>query len=169
VDVVIEAYPGIPFEGKVTRIDPQAQVESNVTNIHVRVEIDNSSPSFRLLKPMMNATCEFVIDRKENVVSVPTDAVRTDDTGRYVEVATGGKPAPADPQIGMPPDPDTLVEVKVERRPVEVGLEGNDSVEIVKGLRAGETVITQTIEAEPEQAGSAVGGFGPPRPGGGRR
>ncbi|MCC6444517.1 MAG: efflux RND transporter periplasmic adaptor subunit [Armatimonadetes bacterium] len=160
VEVTIEAYPGIPFEGKVARIDPQAQVESNVTNVHVRVEIDNSAPSFRLLKPEMNATCEFVIDRKDGVVSVPTDAVRTDDQGKYVEVATGGQPAPPDPQADIPADPDTLVGVKIERRTVEVGLEGNDTVEIAKGLRDGELVVTQTIEAEPQQAGGAVGGFG---------
>ena len=41
VDVTIEAYPGITFEGKVARIDPQAEVVQNVTTFHVRVEMDN--------------------------------------------------------------------------------------------------------------------------------
>ncbi len=166
VDVTIEAYPGVPFEGKVARVDPQAQVEQNVTTVPVRVEIDNSSPTFRLLKPGMNATCEFVVDEKENVVSVPNEAVRTDDEGSYVEVGTGGKPAPPDPKTGTPAEADALVVVKIEKRRVEVGVEGNETVEIVSGLKEGDPVVTQTIEPEAPTAGGAMGGFGG-RPGGG--
>lgn len=158
VDVQIEAYPGIPFEGKVTRIDPQAQVEQNVTTVHVRVEIDNSSPTFRLLKPGMNATCEFIIDKKENVVRVPPEAIRTDDKGRFVEIGQGGKPVPPDPKSNSEPDPDMLIDVKVTRRDVEVGLEGNEFVEIVSGLQEGESVVVQKIEPTPKTASSPFGG-----------
>lgn len=158
VDVTVEAYPGVPFEGKVARVDPQAQVEQNVTTVPVRVEIDNSSPTFRLLKPGMNATCEFVVDKKEDVVMVPSEAVRQDDQGSYVEIGTGGRPAPPDPKTGDPADPDALVDVKIEKRRVEVGLEGNDAVEIIQGLKAGEPVVTQTIEPTPQTASSPFGG-----------
>jgi HlyD family secretion protein len=177
VDVSIEAYPGIPFEGKVTRIDPQAIVESNVTNIHVRVEIDNSDTKFQLLKPGMNATCEFVKGKKENVVQVPTDAIRQDDQGKYVEIATPGTglPAPPDPKTGAPADADTLVDCKIVKRYInkdESGgeadhLEGNDSVEVVNGVKAGEMVVTQTIEPVVQQAGGALGGGFPGMRGGG--
>ncbi len=172
VEVNIEAYPGIPFEGKVARVDPQAAVEQNVTTVAVRVEIDNSSPTFRLLKPGMNATCEFIVDEKEDVVSVPGEAVRSDDQGSFVEIARGGTRAPADPESGTPAEPDVLVDVKAVRRPVEIGLEGNDTVEVVKGLEAGETVVTQTIEPTPQRSssGSPFGGSrGPSSTGGGRR
>jgi HlyD family secretion protein len=167
VEVTVEAYPDVPFEGKVARIDPQAKVEQNVTTFNVRVEIDNSSPTFRLLKPGMNATCEFIVGEKENVVAVPTDAVRTDDNGSFVEIAQGGVPAPPDPSAKTPPDPDALVDVKTRRVAVEVGLEGNDSVEITKGLKEGDTVVTQTIEAATQAAGSPFAGGGG-RGGGGR-
>lgn len=170
VDVSIEAYPGVLYEGKVTRVDPQAVVESNVTNIHVRVEIDNSDVKFQLLKPGMNATCEFVSKEKDEVVTVPSEAVRSDDQGRYVEVAVGGKPAPPDPKTGAPADANMFVDVKPERRAVEVGIEGNDTVEIASGLKEGEKIVTTTIEPVVQQAGGAIGGggFGGGR-GGGRR
>lgn len=158
VDITMDAYPGIPFEGKVTRIDPQAKVEQNVTTIHVRVEVDNSAPSFRLLKPGMNATCEFVIDKKDDVVKVPSEAVRTDDRGRFIEIASGGKPAPPDPETNEPADPDLLIDVKVQRREVEIGLEGNEDVEITSGLKEGEKVVVQKIEPLPQTAGSPFGG-----------
>ena len=166
VDVVIEAYPGVPFEGKVTRVDPQAVVLQNVTSVHVRVEVDNSAPTFRLLKPGMNATCQFVIAKKNNVVNVPNEAVHEDDKGKYVEVAEGGKPAPADAEAGTPADPTLLIDVKKKHVIVEVGVEGNDNTEITSGLKDGDQIITQTIEpvvAAPA-SGSPFGGGG----GGGR-
>lgn len=168
VEVAIEAYPGVPFEGKVTRVDPQAQALQNVTSVHVRVEVDNSTPTFRLLKPGMNATCQFVIDKKSDVIKVPSEAVREDDKGRYVEVATGGKHAPPDPQTGAEADADALVDITKKRVGVEVGLEGNEALEITSGLKEGEQVVTQTIEpATPTAGGTSPfggGGFG----GGGR-
>lgn len=168
VEVSVDAYPNIPFEGKVIKVSPQAVVANNVTTIHARVEVDNSAAMFRLLKPGMNATCEFVVDRKDNVLYVPTDAIRTDDSGEFVEVASGGDPAPPDPKTGTPADPGTLVNVKLERRPVNVNvtaLEGNDSVEVVNGLKKGEKIVVQTIEPTVESAGSP---FGMGRPPGGR-
>ena len=166
VDVSFDAYPGIPFQGKVARIDPQAVVNQNVTQFDVRVEIDNSSPTFRLLKPGMNATCDFIADQKDGVLCVPNEAVQTDDAGSYVQVATGGKPAPADPTLGTAADPNTLVGVKLERRDVQVGLAGDDATEITSGLKAGEKVVTQTI-APAAPAAAPAGGSSPF--GGGRR
>jgi HlyD family secretion protein len=171
VDITVEAYPSTPLEGKVIRIDPQTEVIQNVNMIHVRVEIDNSSQIYQLMKPGMNATCEFVISKKDDVVNVPTEAVRQADEGRYVEIAKGGVQAPPDAKTGTPAEPDTKVDVVVERRPVEAGLEGNDTTEIISGLKEGEVIITQKIEPAPKTAGSPfggqrMGGFGG---GGGRR
>lgn len=158
VDVSFDAYPGVPFEGKVTRVNPQATVLQNVTTVGVRVEVDNSSPSFRLLKPGMNAACDFVVDQKENVLTVPPDAVRSDDKGSYVDVATGGRPAPKTPDSVD----GALVDVKKEHRSIEIGIEGNESVEVVKGLKAGEKVVAQEIAPVQANAtgGSPFGGGG---------
>jgi HlyD family secretion protein len=162
VEVTIEAYPNFPFQGTVARIDPQALVEQNVTNVHVRVEIDNSDVSFRLLKPGMNATCEFVSQKKADVLMVPNEAVRTDDSGQYVEVALSkGKPAPPDPKTGEKADPTLLVDLKLRREKVDVVLEGNETTEIAGKVKAGDQVVIQVIEPTPETAGSPFGG-GPP-------
>lgn len=169
VEVSIDAYPGLPFEGTVTRISPQAVVEQNVTNVHVRVEIDNSAPSFRLLKPGMNSTCEFVKEEKDNCVIVPLDAIRSDDDGKFIEVTNGtGKVAPVDPKVGGEADPNLLVGVKVDKRRVEPGIEGNDGVELPSGAKEGEIVVIQRIEPGPKQAGSPFGGGGPGGMGRGR-
>ncbi len=145
VDIVCDAYPTTPVEGKVIKIQPQAVKEQNVTTLHVWVEIDNSAATFKLIKPGMNASCEFIVDRKEDAVSIPNEALHTDTDGtHYVDVASGGKQAPADK--GSDPDPGLLVDVKTEKRKVETGLEGNDATEITSGLKADETIVTQVIE-----------------------
>ena len=171
VDVTLDAYPSFPIEGKVARIDPQALLENNVTDVHVRVELDSETPAFRLLKPGMNATCEFVKDKKDDVVKVPVEAIRTDDKGRFIELASGGKPAPPDPKTNTEADPSIKVGVKTTARydptDIEIGLEGNDSVEIKRGLKAGDMIVVQRIEPVKQQAGGAFGGLGPMR--GGRR
>ncbi|MDQ2800604.1 MAG: efflux RND transporter periplasmic adaptor subunit, partial [Armatimonadota bacterium] len=169
VEVNFDAYPGIPFDGKVTRVEPQAVVNQNVTQFNVRVEIDNSSPTFRLLKPGMNATCNFLVGSKDNVIAVPNSAVQTDDQGPYVEIAQGGKVAPADPASGMPADPDTFISVKAERRAVETGLAGDDATEITSGLKVGERVVTQTIAPASATPAGGSSPFGGGRFGGGRR
>ena len=154
VDITFDAYSTTPIEGKVIKVQPQAVIDQNVTTVHVWVEIDNSVATFKLIKPGMNASCEFIVERKEDVVSIPNEALHTDTDGtHYVDVSTGGKPAP--PDKDSPPDPAVLVEIKDEKRKVEVGLEGNDSTEITTGLKPDETIVTQVIE--PSTASSSSG------------
>jgi HlyD family secretion protein len=70
--VTVEAYPGRTFRGTVTKIEPQAVVEQNVTMFPVLVRLDNPQ---RLLKPGMNADVSIDIAIRENVVAVPNGAV----------------------------------------------------------------------------------------------
>ena len=145
VDITFDSYATTPFQGKVFKIQPQLVVDANVTTVHVWVEVDNDAQAFRLLKPGMNATCEFIVDKQDEVVSVPNEAMHAESDGsHYVEVAGGGTPAP--PEKDAAPDPELFVGVKVEKRVVTIGLEGNDSTEIKDGLKEGEPIITQTIE-----------------------
>ncbi|HWD41056.1 MAG TPA: efflux RND transporter periplasmic adaptor subunit [Fimbriimonas sp.] len=172
VNISMEAFPGVPFRGKVILVNPVAQVDQNVTTVHVRVEINNQQRSFKLLKPNMNATCEFIQAEARDVISVPSEAVHQDQSGSYVQIATGGKAAPNDPTLGLPADPNLLEGVTVTRRSVKTGLVGNDSTQILEGLRSGEQVILQTISAASRRTStpsstSSPFGMRPPGMGGG--
>jgi HlyD family secretion protein len=70
--VTVEAYPGRTFRGTVTKIEPQAVVEQNVTMFPVLIVLDNPEG---LLKPGMNAEVSIDIANRENVVAVPNGAV----------------------------------------------------------------------------------------------
>jgi len=144
VDITLDAYPDELFEGVVTRIDPQTVSQQNVTVVPVTVEI--TDPDARL-KPGMNATCSFVIDRQENVLIVPTEAVQDQDGKYSVTVIKGGK--------------------QTERR-VEVGLTGDQNTEIVSGLKEGDMVVTSVIEAPGQDQGGGDRRSGVPGLSGGR-
>jgi HlyD family secretion protein len=72
--ITVDAYPNRPFEGSVLKIEPQATVQQNVTMFPVLVRIANPS---HLLKPGMNTEVEIHVGRRENVISIPNAALRT--------------------------------------------------------------------------------------------
>jgi len=82
--VTVDAFPQRPFAGTVLKIEPQAQTEQNVTMFPVLVRIDNKEG---LLRPGMNAEVEIHVGRRENVLTVPNAALRTQrDVGSAAQV-----------------------------------------------------------------------------------
>jgi HlyD family secretion protein len=153
VDIKVDAYPNELFEGKVVRVDPQATVDTqHVTTIAVKVEVTN--PDIRL-KPTMDADCDFITAKRQNVLTVPNEAVHETEGAYTVNVMQGGK---------------------MVSRDVEVGIAGTDSTEIRSGVKEGEEIVTQVIQpvdatAAPQQPNSPFNPlqnrFRPRSPGGG--
>lgn len=71
--VTVDAFPDRPFGGLVEKIEPIAVVQSSVTMFPVLVTLDNREG---LLKPGMNGEVMVLVDRREDVLAVPNDAVR---------------------------------------------------------------------------------------------
>jgi HlyD family secretion protein len=80
--VTVEAFPGRTFRGSVSKIEPQAVVDQNVTMFPVLIELANPD---RLLKPGMNAEVSVSIAHRPDVVAVPNEAVAS-----VREAATAG-------------------------------------------------------------------------------
>ncbi len=72
--VTVDAYPNRPFEGQVLKIEPQAEVQQNVTMFPVLIRIQNQE---KLLKPGMNSEVEIHIGRRDSVLAIPNAALRT--------------------------------------------------------------------------------------------
>ena len=73
--VTVAAYPNQPFDGEVVKIEPQAVVVQNVTMFAVLIAIQNPEG---LLMPGMNAEVEVSIARRDDVLTVPVIALRTE-------------------------------------------------------------------------------------------
>ena len=72
--VTVDAFPDRPFRGTVEKIEPQAVIQQSVTMFPVLINLQNSEG---LLRPGMNGEASVLVDRRENVLAVPNDAIRT--------------------------------------------------------------------------------------------
>jgi HlyD family secretion protein len=110
--VRVEAFPERVFTGTVSKIEPQAVVQQNVTMFPVIVTLDNRSG---LLKPGMNAEVEVLIDEATDVLLVPNNAI--------VNVQDAG---PAAMVLGLDPETLDLASLRTPTRPA-AAVEGDSS------------------------------------------
>ncbi|MBK5104327.1 MAG: efflux RND transporter periplasmic adaptor subunit [Burkholderiales bacterium] len=136
--IKVDAYPEKTFMGTVTFIYPTVSPESRTAK--VRVELGNPTA---LLKPSMYAHAEFTSSRgKGRVLAVPDSAVLDTGTRQLVLVQRG--------------------EGKFEPRPVKLGARGDGYIEIIEGVKDGESVVVSAnflIDAE-SNLKAAFSGFG---------
>ncbi len=121
VEIEVDAVDGKQLAGSVTRVDPQATTTTSITTVNVEIEVLDHD---KRLMPGLSATCTFLAGEKTDVLTLPVRAVRQRD----------GKP-----YVMMPGDPEPLQVL------IEVGLEGDELVEIVSGLNEGDRVILAQI------------------------
>ncbi len=138
VQVKVDAYPDKAFAGKVTFIYPSLNNETRTAK--ARIELANPQA---LLKPAMHARAEFSsIHSKLQSVTVPDSAVLDTGTRQLVLVQRG--------------------EGRFEPRPVKLGARGDGYIEVLEGVKAGETVVVSAnflIDAE-SNLKAAFSGFG---------
>ena len=94
--VTVDAYPDRPFRGSVEKIEPQAVVQQSVTMFPVLITISNLEG---LLKPGMNGEVSILIERRDNVLAVPNDAIRNIRESATAATALGLNPDSVQAQI----------------------------------------------------------------------
>jgi cobalt-zinc-cadmium efflux system membrane fusion protein len=120
VEILVPAYPGEKFLGKIHYIGDL--VDPDTRTITVRTKVANGDLR---LKPGMFADIKISIDHKEQAVIVPKQAVLDDGTLQILFVRDKN-------------DKDCFY-----CRVVEVGTAYNGDVEILKGLAVGEEVVIE--------------------------
>jgi multidrug efflux system membrane fusion protein len=124
VRIVVDAYPGRAFEGKITAIEPQ--ISTDTRNIRVQATIANPD---HILKPGMFATTTVVLPDKPAVVTVPETAVDYTLYGDSVFLITEKK------------EDDGKTSLTAVRTFVRTGNRINGRAEILSGLKAGDRVV----------------------------
>jgi len=133
VRVQVAAYPDEVFEGQIDAINPK--VEATTRNLLVRARLAN--PEEKLL-PGMFANLQVLLAGETPQVLVPETAITYTLYGNSVyviEAQHGDDGNPANAADGQPV-------LQVERRFVETGERREGQVVIVKGLQAGERVVS---------------------------
>jgi len=73
VTFTVFAYPDRVFQGRVAQVRLNPRVESGVVKYNCIIRVDNPDLA---LKPGMTATVSIQVDRRENVLKVPNEALR---------------------------------------------------------------------------------------------
>jgi len=115
VQLTVDGLPGRAFEGKVTRF-AYALDDASKTML---TEIELPNPKLEL-RPGMYATVKIGIERREDVLLVPAEALVREKAGAFVF---------------------TVEDNKAKKAPVKVGFGDGTKFEIVSGVKAGDPVI----------------------------
>jgi len=139
-NVVVDALGATTrMTGKVTGIDPVATIQQGVPVYGVDVTIDVPNAS---IKPGMSGTASVILVSRQDVLTVPNLAIKTQGTRRYVQVLRDGQPVDVNVTFGI--SNDTVTEVTAG------DLKEGDLV-ILPQARAGATVA-------PGRGGQVPGG-----------
>jgi multidrug efflux system membrane fusion protein len=137
VRIVVDAYPGRTFEGKITTIEPQ--ISTDTRNIRVQATIANPD---NILKPGMFATTTVVLPDKPAVVTVPETAVDYTLYGDSVYLITEKK------------ESDGKTSLTAVRTFVQAGDRIDGRAVILTGVKAGDRVVS--VGQLKLQSGAAV-------------
>ncbi len=98
VEVTWDALPGRVWKGEVDSL-PTVIVQRNTRNVgEITCIVDNSD--LRLL-PNTNVTVAIIVERQENVLTVPRETIHQDSAGRYVFQVVNGELKRRDVQTGV--------------------------------------------------------------------
>ncbi len=118
VEIIADAYPDQTFQGKVRLIAPEAIERQNVTLFQVRVELLTGQS---VLLSNMNVSVSFIGDAISNALVVPAVAIITQE---------------GESGVLVPDERD-----RIRFRPVILGSQVGDRIQILEGIRAGELVF----------------------------
>lgn len=133
VDVTVDVFGDRIFPGEIAEINPIANRADR--SFATRVIIDNKDG---VLKPGMFGRAHIVLDEAADVIALPSDAIYSDESGKYVLVVDG--------------------DFIARRKEVTLGRRFENLVGITGGLEAGVKVITLSYNLTAGAKVKVIGG-----------
>ncbi|HEU4372214.1 MAG TPA: efflux RND transporter periplasmic adaptor subunit [Telluria sp.] len=166
---VVDAYPDREFDASMRQFRLAANVVQNVVTYNVVLDVENKQ---ELLKPGMTAQVRLVVGNRENVMRIPTAALRfrlsdeeREKEAKKQKAASAGKPEAAT-ALPAPDDGDDVsfrsksetarqfkvykLDAKNQAVPVDIkiGLSNFRFTEVVAGdLKKGDKIVTRALVA----------------------
>ncbi len=140
--LTFDAVPDLSLVGEVSEIDTVGSVTQGVVTYNVKIVFATQDER---VKPGMSVSAAIITNVKQDILTVPNSAVKSQGNIHYVEIGS---------DVSTPPTQQT----------VEIGVSNDDSTEIVSGLKEGDQIVTRTVanQAKPAtvSAPSLFGGGG---------
>ena len=138
--ITLDAYPDVQLEGVVDHVAYESEIVNNVTIYNVDI-LPKEIPD--IMRSGMSVTVEVIEKKAEDVMIIPSSAIHYDGERQYVLVQD---------RRG-----------KITERNIKTGLNNDQTAEVISGLSAEDSVITQDTAYLPERKKSGTNPFLPQR------
>ena len=135
--MTFDAISGLTITGKVIEIDTVGTVSQGVVSYNVQIAFDTQDPH---VKSGMSVTADIATAVEQNVVTIPTTAVKTNGDISYVLTVPAGTPV----SVGNAGEALTGSNTPVMTT-VTTGISDDLDTEILSGLSTGDEIVTKTI------------------------
>lgn len=157
VTLTFDAVPDLTITGKVAQIDSIGTVSQGVVNYNVKISFDTNDVR---IKPGMSVSSAIITNVAQDILMVPSSAIKTGGGASYVQMFDTALPAPL-PGVQGSPSP-----FPPRSQTVEIGISNGTSTEITSGLKEGDEIVTKTITSTTTTTATAPSILG--NPGAGR-
>lgn len=138
VSFTVDAYPGETFEGKVTQVRLEATTESNVVTYEVVISASNKDLK---LKPGLTANVTIYTLERNNILSVPTKALRFTPAQEMLNPGEKIQDCQGVHKVWVREGK------TIKAYAVKTGITNGTRTQIVSGIKAGAEVITEVKAA----------------------
>ena len=135
VTLTFDAIPNLTIAGTVDQVDTVGTVSQGVVTYNVKIGFDTQDPR---IKSGMSVSAAIVTAIDQNVVVVPSSAVKTQGGVSYVQIFNPALPNSSSTGGAVSKTPPV-------NQVVTVGLSDGTNTEITSGVKVGDQVVTRTI------------------------
>lgn len=129
--ITLDAYPDIQLLGEVEKIIPITIADGNITSFEIIVKF-NGTEKVNIYYGL-SASVDIVIEKAEDILYVPIQAVYTENGKSYVDIL-----------LSEQVDSENM-EQSVKKMEVTTGINDYSYIEVISGLKEGDIIVTSRI------------------------
>lgn len=140
VTLTFDAVEDLTLTGQVVEVDSLGTVSQGVVTYSIKIGFDTQDER---IKSGMSVSAAIITDSRQNVLMIPNSAVKSANTGSYIETP------------GVALDTQTLANISnstgislpspTQRQTIETGLSNDTMIEVISGLKEGDLVVVRTV------------------------
>lgn len=134
--ITFDAIEDLSMTGTVVEIDTLGTVSQGVVSYDVKIIFDTENDQ---VKSGMSVSASIITDSKTDILIVPSSAIKTSGTTKYVQVFN---PPLAFPTLGAQGTTSNVLPIQIT---VETGITDDTNTEIISELKEGDQIISRTI------------------------
>ncbi len=160
--LTFDAIDGLTLTGRVAEINSIGTVSQGVVSYTVQIGLDTQDDR---IKPGMTVNAAIQTDVHQDVLTLPSSAVKTKNNASYVEVFDPALPAGS----GTTSSQGVVSSLAPKQIPVTTGIADDVNVEVLSGVTEGQQIVVRTVSntAQTTTTGTSAaagaargGGFG---------